>query len=801
MVRTPRITRDTLARAESAVTLVLAGHAALLWASAETDLWVWSIAGFLGLLAVLGVVGIFRPSSDSVSIVRGALAVAAAVLVGEATGTLTGLFWAWFMVLAIIYPLILQARAAAGAVMLIGASYGITIYAGTSAFPVEDALLLAGVLGAIGMAGFGLGLMLNRLLGDREDAESRVREVQGVLDAAFDTASGGMALLGLDGEIVQANQALADFLGRSIESLIGIGWGALIEPQERQRYTKQVAGLVEGEVWSFQAETRFVLRDRRVHFGLVGMSMVADGAGRARFIFAHVGDITSRVRGELKVRRSEAHYRNLFDLAPVPLFQIDLTAAAAVLDVWRSQGIGDLDAHLDDADQFASCSSSIDYLTLNEAAKRMFRTADHSEFIAGAESGALGPGYCDFVREVLRALWERKASMETGAVILDLSGGSHEGMACLAVPEVDGRPEYARALLTFTDHTETLRSRSELASVESKLQAVMSAAPIVLFAVDHRGVITLSEGHGLAGLGLAPGEAVGRSAFELYRDVPEVEEAIRKALGGEFSVSSVEVSGQIYETRYSPIRDGAAVVGVIGVAVDVSEQTRANERLSESVRSKDRFVATVSHELRTPLTAVVGFAHELRKRVGDLDTEEIITFVDMIKEQAVEVGDLVEDLLVLSRSETAHMTVASDPLDLWEQVDAVLAARNFDATLTVERSGGAAKVLADPMRVRQVVRNLLNNADLHGGDHITVRVVQAEETMSLFVIDDGDGVPEAARSTMFEPYQQATAGEHHADSVGLGLTVSRDLARLMGGDLTYVYYRDHSFFELRLPAA
>ena len=78
----------------------------------------------------------------------------------------------------------------------------------------------------------------------------------------------------LDGEIVQANQALADFLGRSVESLVGTGWGALIEPSERQRYTKQVAELVEGDVWSFQAETRFVLRDRRVHFGLVGMSLV-----------------------------------------------------------------------------------------------------------------------------------------------------------------------------------------------------------------------------------------------------------------------------------------------------------------------------------------------------------------------------------------------------------------------------------------------------------------------------------------------------------------------------------------------
>ena len=801
MVRTPRVTRDTLARAEAAIAVVLAGHAVLLWTSAETGLWVWSIAGFLGLLGVLGLAGIFRPSTDPVTIVRGALGIATAVLVGEATGSLTGVFWTWFMALALVYSVILPTRAAVGAITLIGFSYGITVFAGTSAFAVEDALLRGGVLGAIGMAGLGLGLMLNRLLGDREDAESRVREVQGVLDAAFDTASSGMALLGIDGEIVQANQALADFLGRSVESLVGTGWGALIEPQDRQRYTKQVADLVEGEVWSFQTETRFVLRDRRAHFGLVGMSLVTDGAGRARHIFAHVTDITSRVRSEQKVRTSEAHYRNLFDLAPVPLFQIDLTAAATMLDLWRSQGVTDLDAHLADADQFASCSLSVDYMALNEAARRLFHAADHSVFIAGAVSGALGTGYCDFVREILRALWDRKPSMETGAVLLDLSGGTHEGMARLAVPEVDGRFEYSRALLTFTDHTETLRSRSELASVEQKMRAILGAAPIVLFAVDQRGVFTVSEGAGLAALGLSPGEVVGRSAFELYRDVPKVGDAIRRALGGESSMDEIVVGDLVYQTRFSPLREGPSVVGVIGVAVDISEQARANERLEESVRSKDRFVATVSHELRTPLTSVVGFAHQLHTRLAELSPTEIAGLVDLIRDQAMEVGDLVEDLLVASRSSTSNVSVSAEAIDLWKEIDAVLAARRVDASLTVERSGGEAKVLADPIRVRQIIRNLLTNADRHGGEHITLRVVKGEGIVSLFVIDNGAGVPEAARATLFEPYQQSAAEGRHADSVGLGLNVSRSLARLMGGDLTYVYYRDHSFFELRIPAA
>ena len=65
-------------------------------------------------------------------------------------------------------------------------------------------------------------------------------------------------------------------------------------------------------------------------------------------------------------------------------------------------------------------------------------------------------------------------------------------------------------------------------------------------------------------------------------------------------------------------------------------------------------------------------------------------------------------------------SVAAEPIDLWEQVDAVLAARETSAaTLTVERSGGEAKITADPKRVRQIIRNLLNNADRHGGEHVT----------------------------------------------------------------------------------
>ena len=594
---------------------------------------------------------------------------------------------------------------------------------------------------------------------------------------------------------------MADFLGRSVESLIGTGWGALIQPQERPRYTSQVSELIAGEIWSFQTESRFILRDRRVRFGMVGMSLVSDAGGRPRFVFTHVTNITDRVRSEERVRRSEAHYRSLFELAPVPLLQVDLTAAATMLDVWRGQGISDIDTHLEDTDEFGACSSSIDYLDLNEYARRLFRTADHAEFNAAAFSGGLGPGYCDLAQQVLRAIWHRESSVEAGVILTDLSGGAHEGLARLAVPEVEGRPEYGRALLAFTDLTEALRSRSELERVEGRLQAVMGAAPIVLFAVDQDGVFTVSEGQGLAAIGLAPGEAVGRSACEMYRDVPTIIDAIRRALGGETSTVEVDVGNVVFETRYSPVWDDGRVTGVIGVAVDTTERTGANARLEEMAKTKDQFMATVGHELRTPLTAVVGFARQLRAKVSDLTVEEIGTYVEMIDDQAAEVGDLIEDLLVLSRSDLAEVTVTAEPIDLWRQIDGVLASRKTDVAASVERDGSEAKVIGDAMRVRQIVRNLLTNAERYGGEHITVRVVKGDETTSMFIIDDGEGVPEGEQASIFEPYQQVGASGGAYDSVGLGLTVSRNLARLMNGDLTYVYYRDHSFFELRLPTA
>jgi PAS domain S-box-containing protein len=390
---------------------------------------------------------------------------------------------------------------------------------------------------------------------------------------------------------------------------------------------------------------------------------------------------------------------------------------------------------------------------------------------------------------------------ERPVVATDFDGEEHQGLLRVLVPRVEGEPDLTGVVVAFIDTTEQAETEETLVRLEEQLHTVMSGAPIIVFAIDADGVYTLSEGQALDLVGQTPGGAVGRSVFEIHRDAPVVIRNVRRALGGEEFMGLDEIGDLLFETRYSPVVERGEVRAVFGVSYDITDRVRTAERLRDLVRSKDDFVATVSHELRTPLTAVVGFAHELRDGLDMLGPEDVATYVGLIEEQATEVGDLVEDLLVASRADQGEVPISLGATDLWEQVDAVVAARLHGTEIRMEGRDGQAKVFADAIRVRQILRNLLVNADRYGGPNVSVSVESRDASRVVEIRDDGDGIPRAHRSFIFEPYHRAHRAEGRTESVGLGLTVSRHLAELMGGGLDYEYRDGESIFSLTLPAA
>jgi PAS domain S-box-containing protein len=119
------------------------------------------------------------------------------------------------------------------------------------------------------------------------------------------------------------------------------------------------------------------------------------------------------------------------------------------------------------------------------------------------------------------------------------------------------------------------------------LGALLAKAPLVLFALDRQGVFTASEGAGLRALGLESGEVVGRSVFEVYAQLPWILETMNRALGGESLKSLGEIRGTWWETHVEPVRDeGGQMLGVVGLASDVTQRHRAEEQM---VESEERF--------------------------------------------------------------------------------------------------------------------------------------------------------------------------------------------------------------------
>ncbi|MGH8945798.1 MAG: sensor histidine kinase [Acidimicrobiia bacterium] len=236
-------------------------------------------------------------------------------------------------------------------------------------------------------------------------------------------------------------------------------------------------------------------------------------------------------------------------------------------------------------------------------------------------------------------------------------------------------------------------------------------------------------------------------------------------------------------------------VGVIGliwawrITAHGREREREVLRLSEEAHTiKNDFVTLVSHELRTPLTSIAGFADTLEESWENLPSEEVYEFLSIINRQAMYLGDLVEDVLVIPRLEANRLRLEPELFDLGDLFE--------DVAQMVFPSGGrksslvslpdGVRVHADRRRVQQIIRNLLENARKYGGDQVLVEGQVLGDQYLVIISDNGPGVPDEETRRVFENFEQVSKGEaRESTGIGLGLPIARRLARLMGGDVWY----------------
>jgi signal transduction histidine kinase len=239
----------------------------------------------------------------------------------------------------------------------------------------------------------------------------------------------------------------------------------------------------------------------------------------------------------------------------------------------------------------------------------------------------------------------------------------------------------------------------------------------------------------------------------------------------------------------APVVDGVPDYSrIVIVDLDVSDLREAERSLAEAIESKDRLMATVAHELRNPLTSVVGFSSILASDWESMDDETRRQMAEDIHNQVGDMASLLDDFLTFNVTEGQHVddTVLSIG-EIVASLDLEGVRSQFDETLIVR---------GDALRIRQIVRNLVRNAQIHGGGSVTLNSERRAGTVAIQVIDNGPGVPPDILERLFQPFSHGSK----SGSLGLGLAVSRKLARAMGGDLNYQSDADRTMFELELRA-
>lgn len=275
-----------------------------------------------------------------------------------------------------------------------------------------------------------------------------------------------------------------------------------------------------------------------------------------------------------------------------------------------------------------------------------------------------------------------------------------------------------------------------------------------------------------------------------------------------YQVRATKFDGEMFDgilQWHAPMIDGEFDYSrVLVTIVDITEQIEAERQMRDVLKSKDEFLASISHELRTPLTSVLGFAQILRTMNNlDEDSDQRDSMLGIIADQAADLSDIVEDLLVAARSELGQLTVAKVPVDVFAQIAQVYESHStLDQKVTLPpRQATEFRAIGDPQRVRQILRNLLTNATRYGGPSARVKITHGTDFVKVSVQDDGPGLDEEAEIRAFERYYRNHDDEGQPGSVGIGLTISRDLARMMDGDLIYRRDGDWSSFELTLQKA
>jgi len=329
--------------------------------------------------------------------------------------------------------------------------------------------------------------------------------------------------------------------------------------------------------------------------------------------------------------------------------------------------------------------------------------------------------------------------------------------------------------------------------------------PVVLFAIDENGVITLSEGPGLK---IRPSEVVGHSVYQRYKDRPDILADIDWVLQNKRPRSSIfSLEDRTFHVRFNPFYEGKNFKGMVGVAMDITDRIAA-----EASRNaiKDRVLKMTAHDIRGSLAGVMAFL----KDIVDGDIMENLSanqrhIFKMMQSNCEQVYSLTNEIVQAHtlehqefRLSLRNVKVVEFFLDLFERSKAISAEKSVPLRIRIEEIPH--EYVFDPALIERAVTNLIRNAVEHSstGSAVELKISTADEQLLVSVKDYGEGIAEDQIPYLFDEFKAFSGSQTRSDrlSRGLGLYIVRRIVDLHNGNIWLESKKgEGSEFFLSLP--
>ena len=360
-------------------------------------------------------------------------------------------------------------------------------------------------------------------------------------------------------------------------------------------------------------------------------------------------------------------------------------------------------------------------------------------------------------------------------------------------------------IVAFLDISKEAEAEAERRLMEERLLFACNHAPIAVWMTDATGVITMSEGAGLASLGVKSRELIGQNVFDIYGSHPTIPGYIRRALNGDSFWYTVEIGDAVYETWMSPVRGPTGeVTGLTALSNDVSHVRKLQNQAIQNDRviALGTLAASVAHEINNPLTYVLANSDALADEVESLNAllsdaqgpgmaaarvsiTRIREALAPIRTGTGRIAGITRDLRSFSRPDESTLKRV-DPRTVVESVLRLVAKEVEARAMLVLDLQETPAVIGNEARLVQVVLNLLVNAfqalpsDKPSRNQVHVATRVDEGRVVIEVGDSGPGVPAPYRQLIFEPFFST---KEIGQGTGLGLFVCRNIVRGFSGEI------------------